>query len=273
MKTITSRQHAFVARCRAAAKGRDGEGQDMLLEGVRLVRDALDAGLAVRAAAVTPAAQLDAEVGALCRRLVASGTELFIAAEAVMDALSPVRTPAGLTALAAPPPATVDGIFAAHPALVVGVVGVQDPGNAGAIIRSAEAAGATGVVLTAGCADPFGWKALRGAMGSAFRVPIGPRGTRPADLLADARARGVRCLAADPRGPADLFACDLTTPWLVVLGGEGAGLPDDVLALADVVAGIPMAPAAESLNVAVAAGVILFEARRQRRAGRARRQP
>lgn len=262
VKTITSRQHAFVTRCRAAARG-DHEGE-MLLDGVHLVAEALAAGVTVTAAAVTLAARQDPEVAALWQRLSAA-TTLFTASEAVMEAASPVRAPTGITALAVPPATDPDLVYAASPALVIGVAGVQDPGNVGAIIRSAEAAGATGAALTAGCANPFGWKALRGAMGSAFRLPIDNRGARPGDLVRVARSRGLQCLAADARGDADLYATDLTGPCLVLLGGEGAGLPDDVLALADRCVRIPMAPRVESLNVAVAAGVILFEAGRQRR--------
>lgn len=264
MTTITSRQHAFVTRCRAAARG-DGDGE-MLLEGAHLVAEALAAGVIVVAAAATPTARHDPEIAALWQRLSGAGTSLFIASAAVMEAASPVRTPTGLTALAVPPATDPELAYAASPALVVGIAGVQDPGNVGAILRSAEAAGATGAALAAGCADPFGWKALRGAMGSAFRLPIDNRGTRTEDLVRLARSQGLRCLATDARGDADVYATDLTGPCLVLLGGEGPGLPDDVLALADLRVRIPMAPPAESLNVAVAAGVILFEAGRQRRA-------
>ena len=205
-------------------------------------------------------------MAALAKQLAAGRVELFAASEAVMDAASPARTPAGVIALADPPRAGLADVFARQPALVVSMHFVQDPGNVGAIVRAAEAAGATGVVAMAGCADPFGWKALRGAMGSAFRLVVA-HGVAWADLAGAARASGARILAAVPRGGDELYRADLREPTVLLMGGEGAGLDDEMLAAADGRVRIPMAAGIESLNVAVAAGVLLFEARRQRTAG------
>ena len=146
-------------------------------------------------------------------------------------------------------------------ACVVAPVGVQDPGNLGAIIRTAEAAGAAGVAVTGRSADPFGWKALRGAMGSTFRLPVADGGD-PAAVVEAARAAGFRVLAAVPRGGPAPHEADLGGRRLLLVGGEGAGLRP-VADLADAAISVPMAPPVDSLNVAVAAGVILYEARRQ----------
>jgi TrmH family RNA methyltransferase len=143
-------------------------------------------------------------------------------------------------------------------------VGIQDPGNTGAIVRASEAGGATGLVVSAGT-DPFGWKALRGAMGSAFRLPIA-LAEDPRDVIRTARQRHVRVLASSPRGKRSLFDTTLTGPVAIVLGGEGAGLDSDVLSLADEVFQIPMHAPVESLNVAVSAGLAVYEAHRQRHA-------
>jgi TrmH family RNA methyltransferase len=140
---------------------------------------------------------------------------------------------------------------------------VQDPGNLGAVARAAEAAGATGVFVCGRSADPFGWKALRGSMGSAFRLPIV---SCPAadEAVAAVRARGLRVLALTARDGASLYDMDLRGPSALLVGGEGAGLSDDIAALTDARVSIPMRPPVESLNVAVAAAVALYEAARQR---------
>jgi TrmH family RNA methyltransferase len=185
-----------------------------------------------------------------------------------MDAMSPVRSPSGIIAIATRSPNPVDRVFAAAPALILLAAGVQDPGNLGAIIRSAEAGGATGLIVSGG-ADPFGWKALRGAMGSAFRLPIAlEEDARTA--IAQAKRRTVRVLAAAPgRGSArSLYEIDLTCPVMMLVGAEGPGLGAELIALADEVFTIPMKAPVESLNVAVSAGLAVYEAARQRRAFR-----
>jgi RNA methyltransferase, TrmH family len=140
---------------------------------------------------------------------------------------------------------------------------VQDPGNLGAIVRVSEGAGASGVMAVGACADPFGWKAIRGSMGSTLRLPIATHATAGA-ALEQAQAHDCRVLALCPRGGRSIFEVDLTGPTAVLVGGEGAGLPSSVVAAADEVATIPTAPAVESLNVAVAAALVVYEARRQR---------
>ena len=140
---------------------------------------------------------------------------------------------------------------------------VQDPGNVGAIIRAAEACGATGVVAGEGTADPFGWKALRGAMGSTFRLPVAS-GQTLADAVGSARAAGLRVFATAARDGTPLAACDLRGPSAILFGGEGAGLPQDLLDASDERLTIPMRPPVESLNVAIAAALVLYEAARQR---------
>jgi TrmH family RNA methyltransferase len=266
VQTIVSRQHPFVKRCRAAAARRGASGEAVLLDGVHLVRDALEAGLVIDVAAVTSAARAHPEVEALVAALGEAGVEVLDVTSAVMDAASPVTTPAGLLALAESPAAAVEDVLPPPAALAVAVIGVQDPGNVGAVIRSADAAGASGVLVCDGSADPFGWKALRGSMGSAFRIPVAAH-VGITDALTAARARQVRVLAAvlDEDAPS-LFACDLTVPTLLLLGGEGQGVPRAAVADADGRVRIPMTSGVDALNVAVAAGVLLFEARRQRSA-------
>lgn len=257
--TITSRRHPLVSRFRAAARGDDDA---MLLEGDHLVSEALDAGAAFEVVACVT----DRVAPALAERLKATLTQerLVAVAPAVLEALSPVRTPSGIVALAARPRWSVDDVVRHPRALMLVAVDVQDPGNLGAIVRSAEAGGATAVATTEGGADPFGWKALRGSMGSALRLPLAR--LRSLDAVIDeARAAGCRIVAAAGASGTSLYDIDLRPPTVVLLGSEGTGLSESVLAKAGDRLAIPMAPPVESLNVAVAAGLIVYEARRQRR--------
>ncbi|HNV04249.1 MAG TPA: RNA methyltransferase [Vicinamibacterales bacterium] len=266
MPVIASRHNPFVQRCRALARRRDATSGEILLDGVHLLADALAAGVPIAAAAATRALWERDEGRAIRRSLERAGSRVFDATTAVIEAASPVRAPAGVVAIAQWAPLSLPEVFGAAPALAVCAAGVQDPGNLGAVIRAADAAGATACIAAAGSADPLGWKALRGAMGSAFRVPL-VAGADVFTACAEARARGIRVLAAAPGRGRSVFDVDLTGPILFLLGGEGAGLPASVLDLADETLTIPMRAPVESLNVAVAAGVMLFEARRQRHAG------
>jgi TrmH family RNA methyltransferase len=139
---------------------------------------------------------------------------------------------------------------------------VQDPGNVGAIVRVAEAAGGTGLIAAGRCADPFGPKALRGSMGSALRLPIAVAGVETA--VADVRCHCCRVLAAVPRGGRSIFDIDLTGPVAILIGAEGGGLSRSILASTDECFSIPMRPQVESLNAAVTAALAVYEARRQR---------
>ncbi len=259
MKTITSRRNPLVKRYRAAALGSEN---DIVLDGAHLIDEAVRAGIAVRVVACTPRGLARAGLRELIGEVQARGVDCWSVTDDVMRAISPVRTPSGAVALAGRPHVTLERALEAHPALAVLAVDVQDPGNVGAIVRAAEAAGATAIVLVDGSADPFGWKALRGSMGSSFRLPVARAGQREA--LATLRARGVRTVATSPRAPRSLFESDLRGPVALMVGAEGAGLPEDLIAAADETVRIPMREPVESLNVAVATALLVYEASRQR---------
>jgi TrmH family RNA methyltransferase len=271
MRRITSRQNPLVARYRAAARG-DADAL-LLLDGPHLVAEALDAGIRVREAAVGDAADdashapRRADLRALIARLTEAGIDVIAASAAVMNVISPVRSASAIVALADRPSLNGAGMYAGGTPLVVVTVDVQDPGNLGAIVRVAEAGGATGVVAAGHSADPFGWKALRGSMGSALRVPVAVR-EDAVQALADARRYGCRVVATVPRGGRPLFEIDLTMPAAVLVGGEGPGLSAAIVDAADDCVTIPMQPPVESLNAAIAAALIVYEARRQRARGR-----
>jgi len=268
MTTITSRQHALVARFRAAAR-RDDEDV-LLLDGVHLVADAAAAGVQIEQVAMTTAARDDPGLRPLVDRLTRAGVALAIVSPPVMDAISPVRSSNAIAALGRRPIVAGDAVYSGNGTLVVVVVDVQDPGNTGAIVRVSEAGGATGVVASGATADPFGWKALRGSMGSALRLPVVLRAV-PADSIADARLHGCRVIATVPRGGRPLHEIDLSGPIAILIGGEGQGLTAAVVDAADERVSIPMQAPVESLNAAVTAGLIVYEARRQRSATKTRK--
>ncbi len=259
---ITSRHNAIVARYRAVARGEDRSL--VLLDGIHLVGEALTAGIPLQHVALASDSGSRADVAATVRTLSRSGAPIVTVSPAVMSALSPVRSSSPIVALAARPSTDVRRVYAAASTpLVIIAADVQDPGNVGAIVRVAEAAGATGVVVAGVTADPFGWKALRGSMGSALRLPIGAA-TDVAHAVDEARAHGCRIVATAPRDGHSTFAADFRAPAAILIGGEGTGLSDSAIASADERVTIPMRSPVESLNAAVTAAVILYEARRQR---------
>lgn len=264
---LTSRQHAVVKTFRqAAADPDDAAGVvGVLLEGAHLIGDALAAGARVHTVIVS--SDFLATSSGSDRRIVdaaaRAGANVYEGTNPVLEAASPVRTTSGIVALAAWRPAPLASTFEPAPALVLGLVDVQDPGNVGAVVRSADALGATGVATLDRTAHPGGWKALRGAMGSTFRVPVA-RGDA-ASAIQTARAAGLRIAVTTVENATPLERIDFTRPLLVLLGNEGAGLPAEIVDGADDRLSVPMRAGVDSLNVAVTAALVLYEAARQRR--------
>ena len=233
----------------------------MLLDGAHLIAEALAASVPIELVAIDESARTD--VAALTRRAENAGARVLSVPSKVLAAMTPVRQPSGIVAIAQRQERSLADALAAAPQMVLMLDEVQDPGNVGAIVRAAEACGATGVIAGHGTADPMGWKALRGSMGSIFRLPVAVRQSLP-EAVGAARAMGVEIVAAVPRGGVLLPDCNLRGPVAVLLGGEGGGLPDSLVALATTRLSIPMRPPVESLNVATAAALIAYEAQRQR---------
>lgn len=262
MEQISSRRNPLVDTFRDTARGGPGS-LDMLLEGEHLVREAVESAMALSVLAVTSRWSQAPATHALIAGLSARGTRVVEVAETVMHAASPARTPSGMLAIARRPHASLEALLAAADALTLIACGVQDPGNLGAILRAAEAGGATGIIVTGDGADPYGWKAVRGSMGSAFRMPVATvRDT--ASVVTAARAARLAAVALEPRAGVSLYDADLRQPCAILLGGEGGGLTPDLIEGADVRVSIPMRLPVESLNVAVAAALVVYEAARQR---------
>jgi TrmH family RNA methyltransferase len=236
----------------------------MFVEGLRLAEEVLAAHAVVVEAAISSQVFASTRGQDLVRALEASGVRPRLLDDRVLRDLSEVQTSQGIVAIARRPVFVEEDLFRHRPPLLAVLAGLQDPGNLGAVLRTAEASGASGAYLAAGTADPFSWKALRGAMGSAFRLPH-LRGLEPEAVLERLRSRGIASIATVAEGGMPFDRVDFGRPVALWLGNEGAGLPAAVVQAAEERVTIPMAARVESLNVAVAAGVLLFEAARQRR--------
>jgi TrmH family RNA methyltransferase len=256
IERISSRHNPLVRQFRDVAQGDVAER--MLLDGEHLIEEALTSGIGIGVAAFS-----DGLAGGTLARRVAAATRTVIVSDAVLHAISPVQSPSGAVAIAERPGSNLERVFARAPQLILLLHDVQDPGNVGAIVRAAEGCGATGIVCGERTADPFGWKALRGSMGSAFRVPLATKRSL-AEAIEIARGKGLRIFATSTRGGTPLRACNLRIPAAIALGGEGGGLPTAFFDDADERLTIPMQPPVESLNVAIAAALVIYEAARQR---------
>lgn len=202
---------------------------------------------------------------ALVARATEAGADVVHVSEDVMRHLTSTVTPQGLVGVAS----FVDlGLAALRPPACVAVLhAVRDPGNAGTVLRSADAAGAGGVVFSASSVDPYNPKTVRASAGSLFHVPV-VRGVETVEAVAALRERGCRVYAMAADGEADLYHLDLTLPTAFLFGNEAWGLPAETAALADTTVRVPIPGKAESLNLAAAATVCLFEWARQQREGR-----
>lgn len=261
MKTIASPANPLVKTVRRLQlhPRREPEGR-LVLEGMKLAREALSHGLAVEQALFSTVFA-EAEAGReLLSEMERFGVPWAVLQERAFRRLSSLETPEGVLLVVRKPRLPLD---AAAGNLLVVAVGVQDPGNLGAIARVAEASGADGLVCCRGTADPYQPKALRGSMGSLLRLPLFEAG-EPEQALAALSARGYRAVACLPRGGVEYYRADLGGKLALLLGSEGQGLPDSIRETADLSVSVPMKSTVESLNVAVVAGLILYEAARQR---------
>ncbi len=279
---ITSRDNRWLKRFRAClAGGNAGAGGIAGVEGVRLVEAALGSGLPVEALLVSESGERH-----LARLATSIAPEMRIlrTTDRLFAGIADTQTPQGVAAIVRPKVATVEDVFRGV-ALVVVLVGVQDPGNVGTILRAAEAFGATGAATCpaglVGTANPLAPKALRASAGSALRLPI-LRGMSSAILLMQLRVSGVKLYAAVPNSDPQesrqtdaapplvrAWEADWKSPVALLIGNEGAGLPEEIVRSCDARVSIPQRESkklvgVESLNAAMAGSVLLYEAMRQR---------
>lgn len=258
---ITSRDNPHIKR---AKRIRDGKEAGMIfLEGLRLVDEAARSRTAVESVFVTDEVltQLDAShISAWLRP-----GRMFEVTQSLLESIADTEHPQGIIATAecpAPGPEKIEEYLRESIPLVVFLQRISNPSNLGAVIRTAEAAGVAGVIVSDGSAEPFSPKALRAAMGSNLRLPIWS-GVKIDDAVHWAREHNLKTIAADVSGTRSYTEVDWSIPRMLIMGSEAHGLEEEDLAKVEDLAVIPMAREVESLNLGVACAVIMFEARRQ----------
>lgn len=264
---LTSTRSPRVAAARRLAKRAFRARERLFLaEGPQAVREAVALSGTLRELYITP------EVAERYPDLVAGASAarvpVFTATDEVVAAISQTVTPQGVVALCRFVDVPLESAMAMRPELVAVLANVRDPGNAGTVLRAADAAGAEAVVLTDASVDPYNPKAVRASVGSLFHLPV-VTGARIEDTVAALRAAGLRILAADGAGDADLDGeldeGGLSGPTAWIFGNEAWGLPEETRALADAVVRVPIHGRAESLNLATAAAVCLYASARAQR--------
>lgn len=262
---ITSIRNSHIRQARKLTKrGLRDKASLFLVEGTRGIREAFNAGAGVEIVFVQPSAgEGVSEVAELGRRRSLPVLEV---SDAVMRSISGTTTPPGAIAVARYVDKDPQTLLDRKPTLAVVVAGVRDPGNLGTILRTAWAAGAEAAFLGNGTVDAYNPKVVRAAAGALFNLPVA-RDVELLWLLSEFGKEAVRRIVADPRAPTPYGELDLAGPCALVFGGEAQGVTEEVASSVDVAARIPMPGGAESLNVAVAAALFLFEAARQRGGG------
>ncbi len=256
-EVVTSRSNARVKQLRAAFAGQARLASGLIaIEGEHLLEEALKSGQALKTIFVSERRALPI--------FVPGSVEVVRLANDVMQSCVETQTSQGIAALLVPPAGDVEEMLVRTPLILI-AVGLQDPGNLGTLVRSAEAFGATGVLTTPGTVSVWNGKALRASAGSVFRVPVA---TATPDAMKRLAQAGVRLFAAMKDDAAAAEDVDLREGCALMLGNEGAGLEDGWVAMADERVTIPCPGPVESLNAAVAGSLLMYEASRQRQVRR-----
>lgn len=263
---VTSRENSVVKQLRslADAKHRNRTGS-FIIEGVKMVEEALRDRAGVKMVAAAPS--LTRHHGRGIIKLAGNeGVDILWISERLMSHISESKTPQPVMAVVGLREHSDESLLSSSAGPIVFCCQIQDPGNLGTIIRTAEAAGAAGVAISPNTVDPYNAKAVRASMGSILRVPVAQTGEAML-FLEKCRLRGLQAVALTPAGERTHFDLDLTRPSVLFIGREGAGLPETVLNTVDLRVRIPMANSVDSLNVATSVAVVLYEALRQREKG------
>ena len=265
LRRVEGRHNALVKELRQAfSRAERTEDGSCAIEGLRIVDEATRSGLRFRAVFFKESAQNMAE-----RLLpqIGANVDTLLLPDKLFDDAVPTETPQGVAALVRLKEfALADVLERLQVGPILVVTGLQDPGNLGTILRSAEAFGSAGVVLGEGTVSPFNSKVIRASAGSIFRLPIvlAKAAGGMEKISAQLRAHSVRLIATSSHKGTPLHQANLTGPSAVFIGSEGSGLPRAVLAQADELVAIPHLPQVESLNAGVAGSIVLYEAARQR---------
>lgn len=262
VKEVTSLANPIIKDIKALSlkKARD-ESRTFLAEGLKLVIDALDRGWTIRTLVYAKAGKGKPLVEKVAARTVAAGGLVLEVSEKVMSSITRRENPQMVAAVFEQRWTALKDIQPKGSETWIALDRVRDPGNLGTIIRTADATGASGVILVGDCTDPFSMETVRATMGSMFALPLVK--TTPADFLKWKKTVDARLVATHLAGAVDYRTIDYKSkPVILMMGNEQSGLPDELAQAADKLARIPQVGMADSLNLAVATGVMLFEVRR-----------
>jgi TrmH family RNA methyltransferase len=266
LRRIEGRHNPLVKQLRQAfSRAERTEDGDCAIEGLRIIEEAIRSGLRFRAVFFRESAQDRAE-----RLLpqIGAHVDTLLLPDALFDSIVPSETPQGVAALVRLKEFKLDDILERlRVGPIIVLAGLQDPGNLGTILRSAEAFGSAGVVVGEGSVSPFNSKVIRASAGSVFRLPmiIAKSADAVEEVLAALRTKSVRLLATSSHKGTPLDQAGLAGPVAVFIGSEGSGLPRNLMAKVDDTVAIPHMPQVESLNAGVAGSIVLYEAARQRK--------
>jgi RNA methyltransferase, TrmH family len=262
---ITSRRNPLLKDIRALLQSPPRRSARCVVEGWRSLETAEAGGVDIQSLVYTPAAGADPGGEETRRRLVARGTKMVLVSPYVFESLTQVESPQGVLGIVRRPPDAPRAVLARADALLAVLDGIQDPGNVGAIVRTAAAAAATAGVIVGAAADPYGPKAVRASAGAVFHLPL--LFFASADEAAAAlHAGGATLLVADPRGEQRHTDVSYARPLAIIFGGEGAG-PSPAWRERATTVRLPMAGSVESLGVAAAAAILLYAAASGERRG------
>jgi TrmH family RNA methyltransferase len=266
LRRVEGRHNALVKQLRQAFSRaeRTDEG-DCAIEGMRIVEEATRSGLRFRAVFFRESAQDRAD-----RLLpqIGAHVETLLLPDKLFDNSVPSDTPQGVAALVRLKEFSIaDLLERLHVGPIVVLAGLQDPGNLGTILRSAEAFGSAGIVTAEGTVSPFNSKVIRASAGSVFRLPlvVAKSAGGLEEVCSRFKAHGVRLVATSSHKGTSLDQANLTGPVAVFVGNEGSGVPRDLISRMDETVAIPHTPQVESLNAGVAGSIVLYEAARQRK--------
>lgn len=261
LRSVSSAQNALVKELRGAfARSEPAADGWIAIESHHIVEEAVRSGLKFRAVFFGESGKARAE------KLLPQfgpGVELLLLPDSVFAGAVATETPQGVAALVRPKPARLDDILHVSAPVILIAAGVQDPGNLGTMIRSAEAFGAAAVITTEGTVSAFNPKVIRASAGSLFRVPV--LRASALDIVGKLREAGFRLLATSSHKGRRLDETSLSPPLALLVGNEGAGVPRDLLKQVDETVVIPHSEQVESLNAGIAASIVLYEAARHRR--------
>jgi len=260
---ISSAANPLIKRARLLAdrRYRRREGA-FVVQGIQPVSQAVAAGADIEALIVAPDLLRQPAAAAMVRQQEEGGTRVARITGELFGRMAGRDGPTGLAAIVRASPAALADLRVEPGSLFVALHEIGNPGNLGTIIRTADAAGAAGVILVGPSTDPYDPAAVKASMGALFSVPVA-RAATAGELTEWAAARGVCMAVTSARGSRPLWAAELPLPLVILLGSEGAGLPEDLLSQGELQLRIPMTGTAESLNLAVAAGILLYEVRRR----------